>query len=259
MASLHWIFRPICFPASRGLRQYFRSVLDRCEAAENLITIPKKTSKSLESLRKPDGSEEFLEFSMGFPSSFNAEVGHRARCLLCYFISKAWPDSRGAKLPSIQVIGKKGQYLSRKVACRNLKLATSGIQREKGVKRVKGEFWNMMWCPPQSTDSVTCLCHLSSLNIIAKEFPQTGKNQPNILGGKSLFWGASFQIVEDWRPDSPNGVGTSVLNMATKFCPGKRNRTYDRSHQRREWRLCCNCVLVYPGSCAIYSHPNQAS
>ena len=130
MASLHWIFRPICFPASRGLRQCFRGVLDRCEAAENLITIPKKTSKSLESLRKPDGSKEFLGFSMGFPSSFNAEVGHRARCLLCYFISKAWPDSRGAKLPSIQVIGKKGQYLSRKVAYTNLKLATSGIWSE---------------------------------------------------------------------------------------------------------------------------------
>lgn len=156
MASLHWIFRPICFPSSRGLRQCFRSVLDRCEAAENLITIPKKAS-SLESLRKQDGSKEFLGFSMGFPSCFDAEVGHRARCLLCYFISKAWPGSRGAKLPSIQVIGKKSQYLSWKVAYINLKLATSGIQREKGVKRVKGEFWNMMWClgrlPCRSTKS----------------------------------------------------------------------------------------------------------
>lgn len=98
-----------------------------------------------------------------------------------------------------------------------------------------------------------------SLQKSSLKLAKTCKNQPNILGGKSLFWGASFQIVEDWRPDSPNGVGTSVLDVATKFCPGKRNRTYDRSHQRREWRLCCNCVLVYPGSCEIYSHPNQAS
>lgn len=139
MASIHWIFRPDFFPTSRGLRQCFRSVLDRCEAAENLITIPKKTSKSLESLRKPDGFKEFLGFSMGCPFSFDGEVTHFGNRPPLLFHQQSLARQQGS-----QATLHPSDWQKRPIPFSegriNLKLATSRIQRKKEVKRVKGEF-----------------------------------------------------------------------------------------------------------------------